>query len=440
MSFRLRVTILTALAVAVAIVGASVVVYYTDRSELVKQVDSELTASLQLPRVEQIVKGPPLPSGNRFVRVPPRQLVLPGSLKVVNVAVARKLGYAVPLGVGKRAFATVSSGRVHTRVLTVSGPQRVVRITASLQDVDRNLAHLRWLLILVSLGGAGAAAILGLLVSSRATKPLRRLTETTERIVQTGDLSARTGQRGRDEISRLSARLDELLAMLETSLSTQRRLVADASHELRTPIATVRANVELLAEPDALDPVERAEMLTDVRAELESMTTLVGELLELARGEESEVEQHEFRLDEVVRNVVERTARHAPGVAFRTQLEPSIVTGVPERVERAVANLLDNARKWSPAGEAVDVSVRGGAVEIRDRGPGVADEDAERVFDRFYRSAKARSMPGAGLGLAIVKQIADAHGGSVTLDRPADGGARFRLQLSPLVRAVSRSV
>jgi len=432
MSFRLRVTILSALAVAAAIVGTSVVVYYTDRAELMKQVDGELVSSLQLPRVEEIVKGPAIPPlyGKNVVHLRPRQLVLPGSFKAVQVSVLAQKLSAAKLLAGKRAFATITADGVTTRVMTVKGPQRVVRITASLQEVDRNLAHLRWLLILVSISGAGAAAILGLLVSSRATKPLRRLTETTERIVETGDLSARTGQHGRDEISRLSARLDELLAMLESSLATQRRLVADASHELRTPIATVRANVELLAEPGALDDRERAEMLADVRGELESMTTLVNELLELARGEESEIAPIEFRLDEVVRSAVERIARRSANVAFRTDLEPSIVVGIPERVERAVANLLDNARKWSPAGETVVVSVRDGAVEVRDRGPGVADEDAALVFDRFFRSTNARGMPGAGLGLAIVKQIADAHGGSVSLDRPAGGGARFRLQLS----------
>jgi two-component system sensor histidine kinase MprB len=316
-------------------------------------------------------------------------------------------------------------------VLTIVLPTRLIRITGSLAEVDRNLAHLRWQLVLISIGGIGAAAILGLLVSGRATAPLRRLTETTERIVETGDLSARTGQRGRDEISRLSARLDELLAMLETSLSTQRQLVADASHELRTPIATLRANVELLADPGTLDPGERAELLTDVRDELESMTSLVCELVELARGEEHDVAPSVFRLDEVVRSAVDRAARRSPELSFHTDLQPSTVTGVPERVERAVANVLDNARKWSPARAAVDVAVHGGVVEVRDRGPGIAEEDVPLVFNRFYRSTCARGMPGAGLGLAIVKQIADAHGGSVSVDRAPNGGAILRLRFSP---------
>jgi two-component system, OmpR family, sensor histidine kinase MprB len=320
---------------------------------------------------------------------------------------------------------------VPTRVLTIQVRNVVITVSRSLVEVDRNLSHLRWLLFLICVGGTGVAALLGALVSGRAVAPLRRLTETTERITDTGDLSERIGHRGgRDEISRLSTRLDELLATLESSLRTQRQLVADASHELRTPIATLRANFELLAEPGSLGANERSELAADVRDELESMTMLVGELVELARGEELDVAPSRFRLDEVVQAAVERAAKRAPGVSFRTRLEPSLVTGVPERVERAVSNLVDNARKWSPPGETIDVSVHDGLVEVRDRGPGIAAEDIPLVFNRFYRAAKARGMPGAGLGLAIVKQIADAHNGSITVDQAPDGGAILRLQLS----------
>ncbi len=316
------------------------------------------------------------------------------------------------------------------RVLSISSKNQVVTISRSLLDVDHNLSRLKWLLVFISFGGIGAAAILGALVSGRAVAPLRRLTETTERIVETGDLSQRTGLRGRDEISRLSILLDELLASLEASLKAQRQLVADASHELRTPIATLRANIGLLAHPGTLDLKERSELIEDVQEELESMTALVAELVELARGEEPDVALREFRLDEVVQGAVDRAARRAPDLSFRTELEPSTIRGVPERIERAVTNLLDNARKWSPPSETVDVAVHDGLVEVRDRGPGIAAEDAPLVFNRFYRSKGARGMPGAGLGLSIVKQVADANGGSVTVERAADGGAILRLQLS----------
>ena len=440
MSFRLRLTVLVALAVAVAIVGASVVVYYTDRSELMSEVDSDLTRTLSLPSLNAADNGAaaakikqglahfgPIPTGSL-------QVILPGTQKAVRVRVRGKIGTPGPTFnvAATRRFTTQMIAGQPSRVLTLVSGAKTIQISSSLVEVERNLSHLRELLVLISLGGIGVAALLGAAVSRTAVAPLRRLTETTERIIDTGDLSERTGQRGRDEVSRLSARLDELLATLEMSLRTQRQLVADASHELRTPIATLRANFEVLADPGALDAHERAEVLVDVRDELESITALVGELVELARGEELDVAPRDFRLDEVVQDAVDRAARRAPDLLFRTRLEPTVVTGVPERVERAVANLLDNARKWSPAGEAVDVAVHDGVVEVRDRGPGIADEDLPLVFNRFYRSAKARGMPGAGLGLAIVKQIADAHDGRVTVDAAPGGGAVLRLQLSPI--------
>jgi two-component system, OmpR family, sensor histidine kinase MprB len=441
MSFRLRLTVLVASAVAVAIVGASVVVYYTDRSQLMSQVDSDLRTTLRLPPLNVAFTNV-TPAGKllqraaaRYRAIPAgsRQIILPGTQKAVLVNVHKKLeaaGLTVPVPTTQR-FSTQTIKGERWRVLTLASGGKTIQISSSLVEVDRNLSHLGFLLVLISLGGIGVAALLGAAVSRTAVAPLRRLTETTERIIDTGDLSERTGQRGRDEVSRLSARLDELLATLETSLRTQRQLVADASHELRTPIATLRANFEVLADPGALDLDERTELLVDVQDELESMTVLVGELVELARGEELDIEPRAFRLDEVVDEAVGRAARRAPELSFRTRLEPSVVTGVPERVERAVANLLDNARKWSPAGSTVDVTVHDGLVEVRDSGPGIADEDLPLVFNRFYRSAKARGMPGAGLGLAIVKQIADAHGGDVMVDTAPGGGAVLRLQLSP---------
>jgi len=437
MSFRVRITLLVSLAVAVAVVGASFAVYYIDKHEQFEQVDGELSASRSVPPLalklgrapaqELLKEGPRAASHIVRMRAGTTQIVLPRSRTAVMVKIGKQAG-----GIGPSTqFSTEKIGGVRSRVLTLFVAGREVQISTSLLDVDRNLARLRWLLVAVSIGGVALAALLAALVAGRVIAPLRRLTEQTEGIVETGDLSRRVVQPGNDEVSRLSRRLDELLASLDASLRTQRQLVADASHELRTPIATLRANVELLSAPKALDPRERAEIRADVHEELEAMTQLVSELVELARGEESDVVPCDFRLDEIVRTAVDRAARRSPRSAFRTRLEPTTVTGVPERIDRAVSNLLDNARKWSPAGEPVDVAVHDGVVEVRDRGPGIDDSDRPLVFNRFYRSPEARGMPGAGLGLAIVKQITDAHGGEVTVEHAPGGGAILRLQLSP---------
>jgi len=174
---------------------------------------------------------------------------------------------------------------------------------------------------------------------------------------------------------------------------------------------------------------ERERLLVDVVEQLMEMTALVSELVELARGDEQQLEAEPVRLDLVTADAIERTKRNRPGVRFRADLEHSLVHGVPSTIERAVSNLLDNAGKWSPPGGEVEVIVRDGQVIVRDHGPGIDDEDLPHVFDRFYRAPAARGMPGSGLGLAIVRQVAMAHGGTVTAERAEGGGTRVCLSL-----------
>jgi len=438
MTFRMRLTALASLAAAIALIGGSIFVYYSYRHDLMWQADRELAASLTLAPLNQIVTYNS--NGQLVIKAQPgwdpsetpQSIVVPRSSTALSVRTVTLVSPVYTDAVGPFRYQTVSVHGVRTRQLTILGTKPLVIVTRSLADVDRSLAHLRWLLVFTCLGGITVATLFGTLLSGRAIAPLRRLTETTERITESGDLSARTDQHGRDEISRLSTQLDALFATLERSFQTQRQLVADASHELRTPLSTLRANVGLLAHPNGLTAGERNELVADVEEELESMTTLVGELVELAHGEELDVEPTEFRLDQVVQSAVDRATKRTQTVAFRTDLEPTTILGVPERVERAVDNLLDNARKWSPTGETIDVSVRNGIVEVRDCGPGIAAEDVPLVFNRFYRSVAARGTPGAGLGLAIVKQVADAHNGSVSVDQAPGGGAILRLSLLPI--------
>jgi two-component system sensor histidine kinase MprB len=252
-----------------------------------------------------------------------------------------------------------------------------------------------------------------------------RLTEATERVTETGDLSERIDAHGQDELSRLAGSFNTMLAALEDSARAQRQLVADASHELRTPLTSLRTNFEVLMSERELPPGERRRLLDDVA----EMTTLIAGLIELARGDQHPSEPEEVRLDLLTADAVERTRRHRPAVTFTTELHASVVRGVAASLERAIGNLLDNAAKWSPPGGDVEVGVHNGTVTVRDHGPGIEDEDLPFVFDRFYRSRAARTLPGSGLGLAIVRQVAESHGGSVVAERADGGGTRTILRL-----------
>ncbi len=177
-------------------------------------------------------------------------------------------------------------------------------------------------------------------------------------------------------------------------------------------------------------------MLEDLHRESQEMRSLIGALLELARGGDAQPEKQPFQLDELVEEALERAGSRFPGVDWQaTHLEPTVVDGYRDRMERAVWNLLENAGKWSGPGGAVEVSLAGGELRVRDHGPGFADEDRPLVFERFYRSAAARAMPGSGLGLAIVREVAEAHGGTVTAENAPGGGALLRLSLDGATQA-----
>jgi two-component system sensor histidine kinase MprB len=318
----------------------------------------------------------------------------------------------------------------HVRMITFPVPGGAVQIVRSLTEVDDTLGRVQNWLILIGGGGIAIAIALGLLVSRAALAPVRRLTAATENVTETRDLSQRIDATGRDELTRLAGSFNAMLGALEESTRAQRQLVADASHELRTPLTSLRTNIEVLASDRRLPPGERERLLKDVIEQLGEMTTLISELIDLARGEQHTAEAEEVRLDLIAADAVERARRNRPTVEFVTDLQESVVHGVPSTIERAVANLLDNAAKWSPQGGDVEVGVSDGTVTVRDHGPGIDEEDLPYVFDRFYRARAARGLPGSGLGLAIVRQVAEAHGGAVIAERAEGGGTRVVLRLN----------
>jgi two-component system, OmpR family, sensor histidine kinase MprB len=445
MSFRDRLVLLAAAAVAAAIVLASGIVYLVVKSELRDEIDSQLRGlvagispprQISVPTGESLLILPSEPLGGntgyaQIVRldgtvIRPRnfRLDVPVSRRTLDVAAGRSGPY----------FMDTTIGGIHARILTARLPTGdAVQAVKSLDGMDRTLRRLTVALLLVSLGGIALAVWLGTLVARTALRPVRQLTAAAEHVARTRDLSRRIESGGSDELSRLGASFNTMLEALDDSQRAQRQLVADASHELRTPLTSLRTNVEVLADADALSAEDRRRLLRDVVAQLDELTVLVTDLVDLARGDEPAAISEDVRLDLLVAEAVERARRHASDRRFLTDLQPCLVQGVPGKLDRAVGNLLDNAAKWSPPGGEIEVGVRSGEVTVRDHGPGIEDEDLPFVFDRFYRARSARGLPGSGLGLAIVRQVVESHGGEVWAERAEGGGARFRLRI-PVVK------
>jgi two-component system, OmpR family, sensor histidine kinase MprB len=442
MSFRLRLTLVAATAVALAIALASAVVYVVVRNELRAQLDAGLRE-----RADQVAHAPLGRTPDGFIDVPgPRLGGAGGYIQAVladgSTLRLRQANVPIPVTQRVRDVAAGRAGPFFTdervldtdvRVFTFPyerEPGVALQVLRPLGEINSTLARIRGFLILIALTGIGLAAALGLIVSRAAIAPVTRLTRATERVTETGDLSERIDTTGEDELSRLAGSFNRMLGALEESTKAQRQLVADASHELRTPLTSLRTNFEVLMSDRELDPDARRRLLDDVVEQIGEMTALIAELIELARGDQLPTEPEEIRLDLLTEDAVERTRRDRPGVTFNTELKESVVRGVPASLERAIGNILDNAAKWSPPGGEVDVSVDDGTVTVRDRGPGIDDQDLPYVFDRFYRSSSARTMPGSGLGLAIVRQVAEAHGGGVVAERAEGGGTRVTLRLN----------
>lgn len=336
----------------------------------------------------------------------------------------------VATGKREQFFDDLNVDGAHIRVLTTPfGRGIALQVARPLDEVDQILGKLFLILAAMMIAGTVLAAGLARVVASTALIPVRDLTEAAERVATTKDLAHRIARRGSDELGRLASSFNAMLEALDASLKAQRQLVADASHELRTPLTSLRTNIEVLARAESMSTEERDRLLSDVIGQLDELTLLMSDLIDLARGDEPGLEPEEVRLDLLVQDAVERARRHWPNVRFRTDLSESSVKAIPTRIERALMNLLDNAAKWSPPDGLVEVVVSGAQVTVRDAGPGISDSDLPQVFDRFYRADDARGMAGSGLGLAIVRQIVSSHGGTVSARNGKDGGAVLTVTL-----------
>jgi two-component system sensor histidine kinase MprB len=444
MPLRRRMAVATAIAVGVAVVLVAAVAYGVVRGELRKQVDDQLTDQARL--VQRADERVPPGFGRRLRefggagRPGPRdipalpaqrggaaayvQFIPPGGEAGEGQIPIDDRARAVANGEAREFAADADVDGDHVRVLTV--PLRnggALQLGRSLASTDSVLARLRWVLLALVLGGIALAALLGRLASRHLVAPVTRVTEAARHIAQTEDLGRRIEVTSHDEVGELAMRFNAMLDTLEGSIAAQRQLVADASHELRTPVTSLRTNIEVLAESE-LEPAERARVIADVQAQAEELSALVADLIELARGDQTAPALEDVRLDALVSEAIERAQRHAPDVQFSAELQPAVVEGMPDRLARAINNLLDNAARH---GARVTVSTGVDGVVVRDDGPGIDPTDLPHIFDRFYRGAATRGRPGTGLGLAIVRQVAEQHGGTVSAEN--DGGAVFRLRL-----------
>lgn len=447
-------TILAGATVALAICIAAVAVYIAVRNELRGQIDDALRAQGNVAKAvtPQIEDSGQLP---RDVLVPPPdgpEAFGPAPLFIQRITPegsaesAPRFNAPIPIEDADKEIAEVGEGTAfsdeevdgqHVRVLTVGlGSSGAVQVARSLEGTDEVLTNLRTVLILVALAGIALAALVARWLADRALRPITELTEAAEEISQTEDLSLRIDADNQDEVGRLASRFNAMLSTLEASrgelaasVAAQRQLVADASHELRTPVASLRTDLEVLQGESRLDADERTRMLRSVNARIEELGALINDVIELARGDELEGELTDVRLDLIAAEAVDRARLHAPGEEFVLSLDESVVEARPDRLARAANNLIDNAVKFSAGSGPIEVTVADGRLTVRDHGPGIPESELEHVFDRFHRGAGVRDIPGSGLGLAIVRQVAEAHGGSAEAANAPDGGALVTFRL-----------
>ena len=458
-SLASRILLLVAAAVGIAVAAAALAVYATVRIQMQTSLDESLVS-----RAEAAVRSDALPQVTSGAPVPAWALGI-GDIRIAFVISDGGLVRAdgapgVPqLGEPERM---VALGRSELSVRTLPADDgslfRVVAVPAvppvagrpgyalvlaqSLGPAQDVLDRLGVVLFIVGIVGMIIGGLAGWGVAKNSMMPVRRLTGAAEQVARTDRLDP-IAVEGEDEIARLAMSFNQMLAALAASRDRQRRLIADAGHELRTPLTSLRTNLDLLTQLDRsladgqgadgrIDERQarmRAELLDDVRFQMAELTTLVGDLVELAREEPLQPILEEVDLADVVDRAVARVRRRAPGVVFDVDVDTWPLEGESSALERAVTNLLDNAAKWSPEGGTVTVRGHDGELVVDDQGPGISEADLPHVFERFWRASESRTMPGSGLGLSIVQQAVERHGGGVAALLNEEGGARFVVRL-----------
>ena len=444
MTFRARLVLATTAAVVVAVLAASLASFLVARNTLLQATDNSLTTAAQ-----RIVAGQEIGSTTATLGqvtdgggavVSGGSLPVTGQVRLVAVGLAPSYFTTVTVDGNqmRELVEHLPAGTEFESGILVDGGALQI---ATLLNASSELRTLAILLGVVAFIGVLLAVVLGWLVARTALVPLNSLTDTVEDLAETTDVSRRLSSGGPDELGRLRRTFNRLLEALESSRRAQSQLVLDASHELRTPLTSLRTNLEVIRRVDELSDEDRSVLVDDVLVQLQELTDLVGDLAELARGDQQPAPPEPLRLDLLVGDAVavQNTHGRTKDVQFDLRAEPCWVLGHADSLSRAVGNLLDNARKWSPPGQTVSVECRDGTVVVHDHGPGIAEADLPHVFDRFYRSPAARGLPGSGLGLAIVAQVVKAEGGTIQAENDPTVGARMSMRL-PTVAGPEDSV
>ncbi len=439
MTFRSRVITATLAAAAIAVILACFASFLTTRNSIIYSVDESLNGE-----AKQMMER-----GGLDLRIG-AYLVLPSgqTIGASNIPIDSTV-LAVARGKSAQVFRTVTIGSINYRELIVPVPAHSLVACANsagceikttsavllIADIDGQVNELRSLvrtLMLVAAGGLLLALGFGLFLARTALRPLEQVTNEIETVAETNDLGYRLTEGDNDELGRLRRVFNQLLSTVESSQILQRQLVLDASHELRTPLTSLRTNAQVLSRAQELHVDDLRQLTDDMVTQVDELAALVTDLGELSRGERSEGAVVALSLEECLDESVDtaRTYARIKEITIDVNVENSIVLGRRDRLERAISNLLTNAIKFTPQGGRIVVESRNGMVSVGDSGPGIAEADRPFIFDRFWRSASARALPGSGLGLSIVAQVVNELQGTVGVDRdPVLGGARFTITL-----------
>ena len=446
LSLRTRLALIGSAAVTVTAVLVCALAWLALRQTLLHQADQQL---------QQLAHGPAGQLDPRSVpRIPSNPLAGPGDIRVQvrlpdgQILAGPEGTTPLPFGDRDRAVAagtveearyTAGTDQGRFRVLTRRGPHgETVQLATPLADADTTLRDVGLLMIALVVGAAVLSAFASRLVTKAGLRPVDRLTHAATRIAETQDLQRPIPTDGADEVGQLGRAFNRMLAALGAARQAQQQLIEDSAHELRTPMSSLRTNVELLIQADdRLSATDRAALLTDLDRQSQELANLVSDLVDLARSTAVDEPAVPVDLAEVVAGATYRARARTPQARFELHAESVTVDARPAALERAIVNLLDNAVKFGPAGQTVEIRVgatnspTGGVAEVSvaDRAPTIPEAEHDRIFGRFHRLDTARAVPGSGLGLAIVRQTASGHGGTVTVEPRPAGGNVFRLRL-----------